>query len=69
MNEEVEKLKAGLELIWALDRREKVHLGLERQSGVEQGCISCICALTLDRGMGEVTTELLKARLTEIDTE
>lgn len=58
-----DRYKAALELIWNLHVRQQVHLGYERWSGFEQGCIACVCALVLGQtSYASPTTEELIER-------
>lgn len=54
---ELALMKLALELIWRIHLSKLNHLGPERQSGIEQNCVPCICALMLGRGFGRQPTE------------
>lgn len=63
---ELELAQVALELVWGLYVQSNLHLGLERASGVEHGCIACICAAGLRRGMDPVPVERLRKKLEEV---
>jgi hypothetical protein len=50
MGEDNARLRAALNLVWAMHIRREVHLGWERSSGLGE-CIPCTCALALGRSM------------------
>lgn len=67
LTSEVARLREGLTLAWALHLDKETHLGLERWSGFEKGCIPCVCALVLGRGMDRSpTVEEMQERRKEI---
>lgn len=51
LERDARRKNAAIRLVWLLHNRQKVHLGLERLSGFDQGCIACVCALALGRSM------------------
>ena len=67
VSEEEERLRSAIQLIWSISVRSKVHLGLERHSGLRANCIPCICALALGKSMdGKASKEEFDAQLESV---
>ena len=59
------RLRAGLELAWLLHKDNNAHLGPERMSGFDHGCISCVCAVVLGQtGDAAITIDRINERIT-----